>query len=42
MFVIRSEQMTAMRRLGWASFGEEMWDHLQEYFPIDSELMGEI
>jgi hypothetical protein len=41
MLVIRSAQLRALRRAAWGSFEDEMWAHLQEYFPVDCELMGE-
>ena len=42
MLVIRSTQLTALRRVALKSFENEMWIRLQECFPIDSELMGEV
>jgi hypothetical protein len=40
VWIIRPEQMKALRRVRWISFEEEMLLHLTKYFPLDCQLLG--
>ena len=40
VWIIRPEQMKALRRVRWIPFAEEMLVHLTKHFPIDCQLLG--